>query len=125
MRLIDADEALRLFGEEYEETKELIHNGETQLDSLAEGFTEAYHIIKYVLPTVDAVPVVRCKDCINAEPLERNCEVNANFYMHCRLWRGEECKNVWHKYKRYYRDYSLVQHDDFCSSGERKEGVEC
>ncbi len=45
----------RLFGEEYEETKELIHNGETQLDSLAEGFTEAYHIIKYVLPTVDAV----------------------------------------------------------------------
>ncbi len=58
MRLIDADEALRLFGEEYEETKELIHNGETQLDSLAEGFTEAYHIIKYVLPTVDAVPVV-------------------------------------------------------------------
>ena len=73
-------------------------------------------------PTVDAVPVVRCRDCINAEPLERNCEVNANFYMHCRLWRGEECKNVWHKYKRYYRDYSLVQHDDFCSSGERKDG---
>lgn len=121
-RLIDADIALRLFGEEYEETKELIHNGETQLDSLAEGFQEAHHIIKYVLPTVDAVPVVRCRDCINAEPLERNCEVNANFYMHCRLWRGEECKNVWHKYKRYYRDYSLVQHDDFCSSGERKEG---
>lgn len=63
MRLIDADEALRLFGEEYEKTKELIHNGETQLDSLAEGFTEAHHIIKYVLPTVDAVPVVRCRDC--------------------------------------------------------------
>lgn len=63
MRLIDADEALRLFGEEYEEAKELIHDGETQLDSLAEGFTEAYHIIKYVLPTVDAVPVVRCRDC--------------------------------------------------------------
>lgn len=63
MRLIDADEALRLFGKEYEETKELIHNGETQLDSLSEGFTEACHIIKYVLPTVDAVPVVRCKDC--------------------------------------------------------------
>lgn len=76
-------------------------------------------------PAVDAAPVVRCRDCINAEPLERNCELNGNFYMHCRLWRGEECKNVWHKYKRYYRDYSLVQHDDFCSSGERKEGAEC
>lgn len=76
-------------------------------------------------PAADVAPVVRCRDCINAEPLERNCEVNANVYMHCRLWRGEECKNVWHKYKRYYRDYSLVQHDDFCSSGERKDGAEC
>lgn len=65
MRLVDVDEALRLFGEEYEKTKELIHNGESQLDSLAEGFTEAHHIIKYVLPTVDAVPVVRCKDCVH------------------------------------------------------------
>lgn len=63
MRLVDGDEALRLFGEAYEQTKELIDNGETQLDNLAEGFTEADHIIKYVLPTVDAVPVVRCKDC--------------------------------------------------------------
>ena len=77
------------------------------------------------LPAADVAPVVRCWDCINAEPLERNCEVNTSFYMHCRLWRGEECKNVWHKYKRYYRDYSLVKHDDFCSSGERKEGAEC
>ena len=77
------------------------------------------------LPAADVAPVVRCRDCINAEPLERNCEVNANFYMHCRLWRGEECKNVWHKYKRYYRDYSLVQQDDFCSSGERTDGAEC
>jgi hypothetical protein len=97
MRLIDADEALRLFGEEYEETKELIHNGETQLDSLAEGFTEAYHIIKYVLPTVDAVPVVRCKEC---------------------KWAGGDfvC----------YRGV-MVQHkpEDFCSYGERKEGAEC
>ena len=71
---------------------------------------------------IDAVQVVRCRDCINAEPLERNCELNANFYMHCRLWRGEECENVWHKYKQYFRDYSLVQHDDFCSSGERRDG---
>lgn len=63
MGLIDADEALRLFGKEYEKTKELIHNGETQLDNLAEGFTEAHHIIKYVLPIVDAVVVTRCKDC--------------------------------------------------------------
>lgn len=85
------------------------------------GMENVRDVIRGV-PAADVAPVVRCRDCINAEPLERNCEVNANFYMHCRLWRGEECKNVWHKYKRYYRDYSLVQHDDFCSSGERKEG---
>ena len=66
MRVIDADEALRLFDEEYEETKELIHNGETHLDSLAEGFAEAHHIIKYVLPTVDAVVVF----CSYGEPKE-------------------------------------------------------
>lgn len=74
-------------------------------------------------PAADVAPVVRCRDCINAEPLERNCELNANLYMHCRLWRGEECKNVWHKYKRYYRDYSLVQQDDFCSCGAKMDGA--
>lgn len=124
MRLIDADNVRDLFDAEFKETRKLILAGETHLDNLAEGFTEADRVIRK-MPTVDAVPVVRCRDCINAEPLERNCELNVNFYMHCRLWRGEECKNVWHKYKRYYRDYSLVQHDDFCSSGERKEGAEC
>ena len=76
MRLVDVDEALRLFGEEYEKTKELIHNGESQLDSLAEGFTEAHHIIKYVLPTVDAVPVVRCKDC----PEKRSTVIEHRLY---------------------------------------------
>lgn len=74
-----------------------------------------------VAPTIDAVEVVRCYDCVHAVPLERNCELNHCLYMHCNLWRGEETRNVWHKYKRYYRDYSLVEHDDFCSCGERKE----
>lgn len=95
MRLIDADEALRLFGEEYEETKELIHNGETQLDNLAEGFTEADHIIKYVLPTVDAVVVVRCMNCRSYnKPKTGWCEVHLD------------------------REHP----DDFCSYGERREG---
>ena len=97
MRLIDADEALRLFGEEYEETKELIHNGETQLDSLAEGFTEAYHIIKYVVPTVDAVEVVRCKDCKHYKPDEYECG--------CDFAGG----------------LPYVKAVDFCSYGERRD----
>lgn len=98
MRLIDVDEALRLFDEEYKETNELIHNGETHLDNLAEGFAEAYHIIKYALPTVDAVPVVRCKDCKK---------------------RGTgECPME--------QDYPWIStdSDDFCSYGERGENDE-
>lgn len=98
MRLIDADEALRLFGKEYEETKKLIHNGETQLDSLAEGFTEAHHIIKYVLPTVDAVPVVRCKDCKYLV----NATVNSNGFLICNATDME------------------IAPEDFCSYGERR-----
>lgn len=72
-------------------------------------------------PTIDAVELVRCHDCVHAVPLERNCELNTCLYMHCNLWRGDETKNVWHKYKRFYKDYSLVEHDDFCSYGERKD----
>lgn len=58
MRLIDADNALELFRAEYQNTKNLIKQGEKHLDSLAEGYTEAAHIIKHISPTVDAVPVV-------------------------------------------------------------------
>ena len=71
------------------------------------------------VPAADVVPVVRCQDCIYAVPLDRNCELNQTAYLHCNLWRGEETKNVWHKYKKYYKDYSLVDRDGFCSSGER------
>lgn len=63
MRLIDADNALELFQSEYQNTENLIKQGEKQLDSLAEGYTEAAHIIKHISPTVDAVPVVRCREC--------------------------------------------------------------
>lgn len=71
------------------------------------------------LPVADVAEVVRCWDCIYSVPLDRNCELNEIAYLHCTLWRGEETKNVWHKYKKYYKDYSLVDRDGFCSSGER------
>lgn len=71
MRLIDADNALELFRAEYQNTENLIKQGEKQLDSLAEGYTEAAHIIKHISPTVDAVPIVRCQKCIFYDPA--NC----------------------------------------------------
>lgn len=70
-------------------------------------------------PAVDAVEVVRCQHCIHSVPFERNCELNTTAYMHCKLGRGEETLNVWHKYKKYYRDYSVVDRDGFCDEGER------
>lgn len=66
MRLIDADALPKLLDAEYKQTMKLIWEGEKQLDTLAEGFAEAMHIAKYIAPTVDAVPVVRCRDCRNS-----------------------------------------------------------
>ena len=53
-------------------------------------------------PTVDAVPVVRCKDC--------------------RYWKKSSLFSG-HMVCRYVVDCSVVRReDDFCSRGERKDG---
>lgn len=62
MRLIDANNVRDLFDTEFKETRKLILAGETHLDNLAEGFTEADRVIRE-MPTVDAEAVVRCRDC--------------------------------------------------------------
>ena len=51
-------------------------------------------------PTVDAVPVVRCKDCT-----------------HCVMYRGVPFCNKW-------RTFPDIELNDFCSYGERKEGAD-
>ena len=71
-------------------------------------------------PTADVVEVVRCKDCKHSINIDKNCVLNRNVYKHCQLWRGEELTNIWHRYKKYYKDYSIVELDGFCDSGERK-----
>ena len=53
-------------------------------------------------PTVDAVPVVRCKDC------EYSCK-DAN---------GRTCEGYWYELSEFA---VAVQDDDFCSHGKRKE----
>ena len=68
----------------------------------------------------DFVEVVRCKDCKHSINLDKNCALNRTMYKHCQLWRGEELTNIWHRYKKYYKDYSVVELDGFCDSGERK-----
>ena len=83
-------DALELFRVEYQNTENLIKQGEKQLDSLAEGYTEAAHIIKHISPTVDAVPVVRCRDCIHRQGDENPmCMLHTEPYPNVRGYKGE------------------------------------
>lgn len=56
-------------------------------------------------PTVDAVPVVRCKDCKHWKTAE-----GVNLSKRVRLCTY----HIWHQYARH--------DEDFCSRGERKDG---
>ena len=87
MRLIDADEAIINFGFEW--------------DDISPTRDEFVAFLKKQ-PTIDAVPVVRCKDCkhyeIHKPKVLENCE---------------------------RKGYIIpMKPDDFCSYGERKEGAE-
>ena len=57
-------------------------------------------------PTIDAVPVVRCKDCKHIRP-----EVDAYTGETVGYWCAE-------------LDIGSIDVDDFCSNGERKEARE-
>lgn len=65
------------------------------------------------------VRVVRCGECVYSEPLQLHADLYNEDLMSCTCQHGEEAKNVWHKYTKQYKDYSLVEPDDFCSFGEK------
>lgn len=70
------------------------------------------------LLTVDAEVVVRCKECEHAERYERT-DGTAGYYC------GHP-QNTFVYGERWNRLFKPVKEaDDFCSSGERKEGAEC
>ena len=87
MRLIDADEAIINFGFEW--------------DDIPPTREEFVHFLKKQ-PTVDAVPVVRCREC---------------------KYRGtDDC--IFHiKGEPADEELLLKLDNDFCSYGERKEGT--
>ena len=62
-------------------------------------------------PTVDAVEVVRCRDCKYAEPYKR-MDGAIGYYCHC------ECSVFEYADKRKYTP--VRESDDFCSYGERR-----
>ena len=92
MRLIDADRALEIVRDQ----------------SIA--YLNAYHLTNYATlilreaPTVDAVEVVRCRDC-------KHAWIHPCGYVYCH----RDGRNA------YEMTFNL---DSFCSYGERKEGAE-
>ena len=51
------------------------------------------------LSAADVVPVIRCKDCVYAQPLK-----DSKYDYLCRYWNGHSCNQ-----------------NQFCSQGKRKE----
>lgn len=100
MRLVDAD----IFASELDFTDadvcEEFPDGYCEVGISREKIRELLRDI----PTVDAVPVVRCKDCVNGTFCLNS---QGSEYVDCIL-----------------DDYSVRKPDDFCSYGERKEGAE-
>ena len=87
MRLIDADETIINFGFEW--------------DDISPTRDEFVAFLKKQ-PTIDAVPVVRCKDCIRRYDTDE-CPM-------CFLIEGEYCE--------------YTNENGFCDRGERKEGAD-
>lgn len=87
MRLIDADEAIINFGFEW--------------DDISPTRDEFVAFLKKQ-PTIDAVPVVRCKDCI-------------------RRYDTDECPMCFLIEGKYYE---YTNENGYCDRGEPKEGAE-
>lgn len=98
MRLVDADALQRRIcgakcGCEYE-------------DCGSEGDCGYDHFI-FTAPTIDAVPVVRCRDCKHLNVVNRK-----ELYAHCS------------KTNTVFLPFELDTREHFCSLGERKEGAD-
>ena len=90
MRLIDADNLVPdICDAEIEYGTKPVHFSANAID---------------LAPTVDAVPVVRCKDCVNGTVFVNKQGAE---YVDCVL-----------------DDYSVRKPTDYCSYGKRKEGAD-
>lgn len=100
-RLIYADALSDLLDVEYKRKMKLVRNGEEHLDTLAEGIMSV-SILLGTMPTVDAVEVVRCKDCKHWQYVEDGMG---------------DCTNP--RFHLSVHPDPTMEHDGFCSAGER------
>ena len=103
MRLIDANEAIKnIVAERDKIPYELVSEKPFKHgNSMRGGIRKALRCIEQA-PTIDAVPVVRCKDCI-------------------RRYDTDECPMCFLIEGKYYE---YTNGNGFCDRGERKEGAE-
>lgn len=101
MRLIDADQMAVDESEAYMSAQVQITGDDLKW---LVNFAAHSKIQKLIAdtPTVDAVPVVRCKDCIYTRKLYGR--------LVCKYGTCSGC---------------IIREDFFCANGERKEGAEC
>lgn len=115
MRLIDANAVVKAILEERDKIPRTIatapyepwaekpyHAG----DQMRGGIRKALRCIEQA-PTVDAVPVVRCRDCKHLNVVNRK-----ELYAHCP------------KTNTVFLPFELDTREHFCSLGERKEGAD-
>ena len=98
MRLIDADWVL-------EHIKSYELSDEDWIVTGGTGIRLIYNAVDQA-PTIDAVPVVRCKDCKHLNVVNRK-----ELYAHCP------------KTNTVFLPFELDTREHFCSLGERKEGA--
>ena len=103
MRLIDANEAIKnIVAERDKIPYELVSEKPFKHgNSMRGGIRKALRCIEQA-PTVDAVPVVRCKDCI-------------------RRYDTDECPMCFLSEGKYYE---YTNENGFCDRGEPKEGAD-
>ena len=78
------------------------------------GLTMAVNRVR-IAPAVDAVPVVRCRDCIHAEPMpDIGVARFGKDALNCSVCRGDSGFG--------YTGVSFVHPDDYCSDGALKDG---
>lgn len=96
-RLIDADITEKILLERYKALAEEYGH----YDHYTTGYGDALDVVEEA-PTVDAVPVVRCKDCIRWYEPEGVClKIYSDGAVSAYAWQDRNA-------------------DDFCSYGERK-----
>lgn len=121
-RLIDANAVVKAILEERDKIPRTITTAPYELgtekpyhagDQMRGGIRKALRCIEQA-PTVDAVPVVRCRECKHF----RHYGKTSLFI------NGKNIKAGWCQRRISYDEEYRMTADDFCSYGERKEGAD-